>query len=1172
MTTILPDLNASKSPSDPNLYRHIQLPNGLKVLLIQDTLATRSNKADFIFGNESEDEESDEEGEEGEKEEEGEEGGEDDEEEDGDNDDEEDEEDETGERKASCSLTVGCGSLYDPPTHPGLAHLLEHMLFMGTEPFPSENHYDKSLSKWGGYDNAYTGMRKEMEHTVYYFDVDQAHFFRSLNIFRHFFSTPLLSPSSLSREIKAVQSEFDICLSSDSSRLQQLLCHVSKPDHPFNTFSWGNEESLNKKPEELEGKLREMFEMYYYAENMRMTIIGGFSLDTLQRRVEKMFDIVPPLPRLLHQTFKIDNTTIPATSTISELGYPFDPSTFQSLNYVIPLKSRHTLNLTYQLPPQTDKFKCKPTDYVCHLLGHESEGSILGWLKKFNLAQSIYAGVGGSGAEDSSGWCLFCVSVELTVAGVEEWQRIVEVIEEYIDILKNNTLPEYIWNEMIVMSDLRYKYQEAVSPLDTVEALGEEFGPTLAYPVERILDGQRLFEYREEEIRICDMKEKKKEFYPATIISCTPSGLKVTYNDSFIDSIFLTLDSTPKEYNPGQSLMANKKRYKVKIDNVGVEVDPSEEFEEEGVKQQFPSIPPPANPSDLPKIGHKSSNIILHYSQTKLFSLPLVEYRLKLTPTSTFSTPNLTTLDLLSLIVGDRISEIGYDASLANVNYEVCNEMDGWVYLKVYGYDDKCLEMVEELVKVVVDGKAGEGYDRQKEELERRYGNKNFSGSSYATDLRLLNILKHKVQEKDKLEYLKTLNVETYEKNVKEILSSVRIEGLIVGNCVKSDATACGKLLSKLLQNPQPSPLKILRVYKLPPSKLITRPKLNPADLNTTVESYVQFGPDSVHKRVMVDLIVQLAEEAFFDQLRTKEQFGYSVSMDSKWSCGVVGLTFKVTSATKGGEEIRERIKEFQRWFEDEFLEEKGEGEKNFEDNVCSLAKNKLEVYSNLSELAGFLWGEITSGRYEWEAVRKEVTCLREVFRGGVKGAFSQILERTGFVAVKEERCGLCVKASEEKMELGEKVKRAEAELREAKAELSEAKMEVIALRDERDDDGGGGGEKEGIKDEVVVVPTASAPTEPRDRSSGKTRKAATEVEEQPRNVKKVKTALPKGKKKGNGFIWTADEDAALVEAVDEYGLEFGRIKAEAGARLGDHKVTHSTNISVKFTLLRLRN
>lgn len=122
MTTILPDLNPSKSPSDPNLYRHIQLPNGLKVLLIQDTLATRSNKAGFIFGNESEDEESDEGGEEGEKEEEeeeGDEGGEDDEEEDGDNDDEEDEEDETGERKGeratnrnhACSGVAKRGSL-----------------------------------------------------------------------------------------------------------------------------------------------------------------------------------------------------------------------------------------------------------------------------------------------------------------------------------------------------------------------------------------------------------------------------------------------------------------------------------------------------------------------------------------------------------------------------------------------------------------------------------------------------------------------------------------------------------------------------------------------------------------------------------------------------------------------------------------------------------------------------------------------------------------------------------------------------------------------------------------------------------------------------------------------------------------------------------------------------
>ncbi|GMI17894.1 hypothetical protein TrLO_g1387 [Triparma laevis f. longispina] len=81
--------------------------------------------------------------------------------------------------------------------------------------------------------------------------------------------------------------------------------------------------------------------------------------------------------------------------------------------------------------------------------------------------------------------------------------------------------------------------------------------------------------------------------------------------------------------------------------------------------------------------------------------------------------------------------------------------------------------------------------------------------------------------------------------------------------------------------------------------------------------------------------------------------------------------------------------------------------------------------------------------------------------------------ERTGFEEVKEERCRLCVKASEEKLVLEERVKWAEAKLREAKAELREAeaeaeaeaelretKMEIVVLREGRDDDrdGGGGG------------------------------------------------------------------------------------------------------------------
>ena len=48
--------------------------------------------------------------------------------------------DKDAEKSAAC-LYVGVGTLYDPPQANGLAHFLEHMLFLGTKKYPSENHY-----------------------------------------------------------------------------------------------------------------------------------------------------------------------------------------------------------------------------------------------------------------------------------------------------------------------------------------------------------------------------------------------------------------------------------------------------------------------------------------------------------------------------------------------------------------------------------------------------------------------------------------------------------------------------------------------------------------------------------------------------------------------------------------------------------------------------------------------------------------------------------------------------------------------------------------------------------------------------------------------------------------------------------------------------------------------
>jgi insulysin len=105
--------------------------------------------------------------------------------------------------KSACVCDVNVGSLCDPSEAQGLAHFLEHMLFMGTERYPLENAYSAYLANHGGSSNAYT----DDENTVYYFDVLNNHFEGALDLFASFFICPLFNEDGVMREINAVDSE-----------------------------------------------------------------------------------------------------------------------------------------------------------------------------------------------------------------------------------------------------------------------------------------------------------------------------------------------------------------------------------------------------------------------------------------------------------------------------------------------------------------------------------------------------------------------------------------------------------------------------------------------------------------------------------------------------------------------------------------------------------------------------------------------------------------------------------------------------------------------------------------------------------------------------------------------------------------------------------------------------
>ena len=84
---------------------------------------------------------------------------------------------------AAASLSVHVGQFHDPIDRQGLAHFLEHMLFLGTEKYPVEGEYKKFITANGGGTNASTSQ----EMTSYFFRIKNDALESGLDRFAQFF-------------------------------------------------------------------------------------------------------------------------------------------------------------------------------------------------------------------------------------------------------------------------------------------------------------------------------------------------------------------------------------------------------------------------------------------------------------------------------------------------------------------------------------------------------------------------------------------------------------------------------------------------------------------------------------------------------------------------------------------------------------------------------------------------------------------------------------------------------------------------------------------------------------------------------------------------------------------------------------------------------------------------
>ncbi|KAJ9130336.1 A-pheromone processing metallopeptidase Ste23, partial [Pleurostoma richardsiae] len=385
--------------------------------------------------------------------------------------------------KASAAMDVNVGNFSDEIDMPGMAHAVEHLLFMGTKKYPEENAYSQYLSSHSGYSNAYTAATS----TNYYFEVagrpsndeepsesNPSPLKGALDRFAQFFVEPLFLASTLDRELRAVDSENKKNLQSDTWRLHQLEKSLSNPQHPYCHFSTGNLEVLKTQPEargvDVRQKFIEFYEKHYSANRMKLVVLGREPLDVLESWVSDYFSDIK------------DKSLEP--NRWSDAA-PFGPEQLRMQCFAKPVMDSRELNLFFPFIDEEHLYESQPSRYISHLIGHEGPGSIMSYIKSKGWANGLSAGAypvcpGTPG--------IFDCQVRLTQEGLKHYKEIVKAVFQYISLLRETPPQEWIFQEQKGMADVDFKFKQKTPPSRFTSKIASVMQQPL--PREWLLSGQ----------------------------------------------------------------------------------------------------------------------------------------------------------------------------------------------------------------------------------------------------------------------------------------------------------------------------------------------------------------------------------------------------------------------------------------------------------------------------------------------------------------------------------------------------------------------------------------------------------------------------------------------------------------------------------------------------------
>ena len=268
-------------------------------------------------------------------------------------------------KRCAAALRVAAGSHDVPLAWPGLAHFLEHLLFLGTERFPAEQGLMAYVQGHGGQVNARTSERT----TDFFFELPPQVFNEGLQRLSDMLAQPRMNLDDQLREREVLHAEF-VAWSQDPTAQQQLaLFDGLSPTHPLRGFHAGNRDSLPVQQPGFQQALQDFHQRFYQTGQMTLSLAGPQSIEEL-KQMALTFGAVISVGENLPQLAPV----------------PLMESSVAS--YQQAGERRLDLLFTFEALPNSST---EALAFLCHWLNAAKPGGLLTVLRESGLAEHLNA-------------------------------------------------------------------------------------------------------------------------------------------------------------------------------------------------------------------------------------------------------------------------------------------------------------------------------------------------------------------------------------------------------------------------------------------------------------------------------------------------------------------------------------------------------------------------------------------------------------------------------------------------------------------------------------------------------------------------------------------------------------------------------------------------------------